>query len=196
MKKLILLGLILTVVFVSGCTQAEITCNAPYIKVGTECCLDTNNNSICDKDETMTIEVDIDIQDTLDDYDNIDTSNLVKSINVTLFLPDYDTYKYTEKAYINSIDYKIINTGEASITLAVDYKIWNNKPGFGGEIKEENRNADYIYGFDSGDSKTETLWLGYTTKYDGSYYIEITIRDRDTDEVLFNGLSPVCIIYV
>ncbi|VVB78068.1 Uncharacterised protein [uncultured archaeon] len=29
----------------------EITCNSPYIEVGNECCLDSNYNLICDKDE-------------------------------------------------------------------------------------------------------------------------------------------------
>jgi hypothetical protein len=32
-----------------SCT--EITCNEPYILVGEECCLDANNNAICDADE-------------------------------------------------------------------------------------------------------------------------------------------------
>ena len=27
------------------------TCNLPYIKVGSECCLDKNDNKICDRDE-------------------------------------------------------------------------------------------------------------------------------------------------
>ncbi|MFC1454867.1 hypothetical protein ACFLQI_02135 [Candidatus Undinarchaeota archaeon] len=64
-----------TIVFVSlflvlaasGCTGdtpfIEITgagddpiCNPPYILVGTECCLDTNNNAICDGDESTTGE--------------------------------------------------------------------------------------------------------------------------------------------
>lgn len=31
----------------------EITCNYPYIKVGNECCLDKNQNGICDRDETI-----------------------------------------------------------------------------------------------------------------------------------------------
>jgi len=35
----------------SGCVQNPPTCNKPYILVGTECCLDQNDNSICDKDE-------------------------------------------------------------------------------------------------------------------------------------------------
>jgi hypothetical protein len=29
------------------------SCNSPYIKVGRECCLDSNTNKICDKDETI-----------------------------------------------------------------------------------------------------------------------------------------------
>jgi len=37
---------------ISGCSQ-QIICNKPYILVGTECCLDNNNDSICDEDEVM-----------------------------------------------------------------------------------------------------------------------------------------------
>ncbi|MEI7719220.1 MAG: PRC-barrel domain-containing protein [archaeon] len=33
----------------------EIVCPAPYMRYGKECCLDKNNNSICDKDESQTI---------------------------------------------------------------------------------------------------------------------------------------------
>ena len=42
---------IIGTVFISGCTQQEMTCNKPYIKVGTDCCLDADGNSICDKDD-------------------------------------------------------------------------------------------------------------------------------------------------
>src|SRR3989338_5393539 len=31
--------------------KQEITCIYPYIKVGNECCLDNNNNGICDKND-------------------------------------------------------------------------------------------------------------------------------------------------
>jgi len=43
---------ILSVVLMSGCITEDVTCNKPYIKVGKECCLDQNDNNICDKDET------------------------------------------------------------------------------------------------------------------------------------------------
>ncbi len=49
---------VIGVIFISGCIQQSkeetVTCNPPYIKVGTECCLDKNSNNICDKDETPT----------------------------------------------------------------------------------------------------------------------------------------------
>jgi len=33
-------------------TDGNIVCNKPYIRVGTSCCLDQNENKICDKDES------------------------------------------------------------------------------------------------------------------------------------------------
>lgn len=33
--------------------QEELTCNKPYIPIGTSCCLDTNYNNICDNDEVV-----------------------------------------------------------------------------------------------------------------------------------------------
>lgn len=48
--------LIVGIILITGCvqnrpSQETVTCNPPYIKIGTTCCLDQNNNSICDKDE-------------------------------------------------------------------------------------------------------------------------------------------------
>jgi hypothetical protein len=54
-KTLIVLSLAL-IVFASGCTQ--VTCNKPYINVGDECCLDMNDNAICDKDESQKVNTD------------------------------------------------------------------------------------------------------------------------------------------
>gem|GEM_PF-248350 len=52
MKNYIVLGLL--ILLLSGCTQKPegVTCNPPYIKVGSSCCLDVNKNSICDADES------------------------------------------------------------------------------------------------------------------------------------------------
>ncbi len=47
MKYFILVALIL----ICGCSG--IVCNSPYILVGKECCLDKDDNRICDKDEVV-----------------------------------------------------------------------------------------------------------------------------------------------
>ncbi|RLJ01247.1 MAG: hypothetical protein DRP10_04455 [Candidatus Aenigmatarchaeota archaeon] len=43
--------ILVIVIFISLYVRQEVACNPPYIKVGSSCCLDQNNNSICDKDE-------------------------------------------------------------------------------------------------------------------------------------------------
>ena len=58
MRTKIILLVIFSLLFLYGCTanqttdnQTQVTCNAPYIRFGTSCCLDQNNNQICDTDE-------------------------------------------------------------------------------------------------------------------------------------------------
>lgn len=60
--KLYLLSIIILLLFLlTACSQAPMQpiCNKPYILVGTSCCLDLNNNKICDSDELAkeTVEV-------------------------------------------------------------------------------------------------------------------------------------------
>jgi len=53
----IISGLLILALFVTSCTNStttsKVVCNKPYILVGTECCLDRDDNSICDKDELV-----------------------------------------------------------------------------------------------------------------------------------------------
>lgn len=62
--KLLLLVpfIIVALFFVPGCTNGvsnsttnSIVCNKPYILVGNSCCLDSNSNNVCDKDEQKPI---------------------------------------------------------------------------------------------------------------------------------------------
>lgn len=48
----VLAVVVLAGIFVITSGQQEVTCNDPYIKVGDSCCLDANDNGICDEDET------------------------------------------------------------------------------------------------------------------------------------------------
>ena len=58
MKTNIIFCILLSIaILVSGCsggvTGKAVACNKPYIQVGTECCLDKDDSSICDKDEVV-----------------------------------------------------------------------------------------------------------------------------------------------
>lgn len=67
MKEIILFGLVLGILVLSGCSNLDlnklskedvnkiIVCEKPYIRHASECCLDQNDNKICDKDETQEI---------------------------------------------------------------------------------------------------------------------------------------------
>lgn len=57
-KKLIVVGSVAAILILAIITLIflvpkgeTVVCNPPYIHVGTDCCLDKNSNSICDKDE-------------------------------------------------------------------------------------------------------------------------------------------------
>jgi len=43
--------LVLWIIIANSGSSNEVTCNSPYIKVGTSCCLDQNSNGVCDSDE-------------------------------------------------------------------------------------------------------------------------------------------------
>ncbi|KKP28283.1 MAG: hypothetical protein UR15_C0028G0007 [Parcubacteria group bacterium GW2011_GWA2_31_28] len=69
MKETLLIGfLLVSILILAGCEQVDISkldlskinpddlnklviCNKPYIRVGTECCVDKDDNNICDNDE-------------------------------------------------------------------------------------------------------------------------------------------------
>lgn len=57
-KSIIFLILAAFILVITGCSNQSINntntgCNAPYIIVGADCCLDTNNNGICDTNEVV-----------------------------------------------------------------------------------------------------------------------------------------------
>ena len=53
----VIVVIILAIILISNSDNSsanDVTCNSPYIKVGTSCCLDQDSNGICDHDETQT----------------------------------------------------------------------------------------------------------------------------------------------
>ena len=55
MKKWLIALLILIALFIAGCNSSqkteELNCEKPYILYNNECCLDQNNNNLCDNTE-------------------------------------------------------------------------------------------------------------------------------------------------
>jgi len=58
MKKVLFILIIFSLLFLIGCKQTPtgetikgVVCNEPYIRYADDCCLDQNNNKICDNDE-------------------------------------------------------------------------------------------------------------------------------------------------
>ncbi len=62
---------LLTLLFF-GCVSDTVECNEPYIRVGSDCCLDKNENNICDSDETEPVQkiVEKDCTGASNDYCN------------------------------------------------------------------------------------------------------------------------------
>jgi len=53
-QPLLIICLMISIILISGCTQInQVDCEEPYILVEDKCCLDRNNNNICDKDEEI-----------------------------------------------------------------------------------------------------------------------------------------------
>jgi hypothetical protein len=50
-------------------SEKAVVCNAPYIRVGVECCLDQNDNNICDRDE---VAPELEIDEILHEFDEIE----------------------------------------------------------------------------------------------------------------------------
>ena len=49
----IILAILIGMIISDLTNKNKVTCNSPYIKVGTSCCLDQNSNNVCDNDETI-----------------------------------------------------------------------------------------------------------------------------------------------
>lgn len=100
MKKSILLILVGLTILIAGCTN-KTTCNPPYILVGDSCCLDQNDNKICDKDETQKTFTSEEIYEKNKDsvlYINNTCMDYVKYplFKINYNYDDYNYYDYLE----------------------------------------------------------------------------------------------------
>ncbi|MFH0860248.1 MAG: hypothetical protein V1921_03515 [Candidatus Altiarchaeota archaeon] len=92
-EKIITVLFLVSVMLAAGCTspsqkapaQAEIVCNVPYIQVGKECCLDGDNNSICDNDEKTTTLEETTVASTVESTTTAEPTTSVETTTSTKF---------------------------------------------------------------------------------------------------------------
>jgi len=125
MKKGLIILLLVLLVLTTSCVEEEISCNKPYILKGTECCLDQNDNQVCDSEEVIheeeiiepTEEVEEELEENIsiilnDSSEHIETiesliSNELPDRNFTLqqledFIDGMTDFKYFFKEENNS----------------------------------------------------------------------------------------------
>ena len=122
MKRMLIIVLFLSInLILSGCSgvsgniiKDDIICNSPYLRVGSECCLDQNNNSICDKDEELN-------NNQKQDTTNYDSTNVQSvddgptipfSIGELKLIEDSSAYNETGVIVFNQKDLKIATDDE------------------------------------------------------------------------------------
>lgn len=163
--------LMLLALFLVGCTAAPtnsgIVCNAPYIQVGTACCIDQNGNSVCDADEAAP---------------KVDEPPAESSADVAVLTPDAMRLEATnfaqhlarrwEKSEWSEI-YKDIPLGEQAIVSEKEFVFFMN-------ITSPYSRAQY-----DGEFK-EALYGGYYTGFKRGQGLKMTVGD-----VTYNDNSSV-----
>ena len=87
--------LLVILIFLTGCFNQEIICNKPYILVGDKCCLDANDNKICDQDETQEIKQTQRNKQNLEKLkENIDTTESKNVYDAVQSVFEKDCYHY------------------------------------------------------------------------------------------------------
>ena len=105
MKGILLIGiLIIAVIAISGCGGKGVTgeltsvvCNSPYIRHGMACCLDTNENNICDKDEGITLKIEETMHELKKNYTIIIvTHNMQQALRVSDMTAFFNAIEYED----------------------------------------------------------------------------------------------------
>ncbi len=150
MKKIIIGLLILSILVLSGCYQApdqatgqvvKVVCNKPYILVGSSCCLDTNDNRICDKDEIIEepqeegwkeqVKIEkVDQTEEKDIYFKLDSIDIIKNYHVEYDNTGFYTGFSTDKEVYHRLHLKgdLINNKNIRIKdLVLQVRFYNKK---------------------------------------------------------------------
>ncbi len=208
MKKIIfILFTVVSVFFIMGCAQT-ITCNKPYILVGTSCCLDTNDNGICDdhqKDlppEQDSYKSENTADTAADEFTNDDEPAKMKKSDRSE-VPTYDTELFVKDLNYNTIsnDFEVTirNPSTTPLYFKGTYTVIGDESQTVSDIESEF--------LDSGKDKTITYTLApdnpskvkifiifgeSKTSYDKVYEKEMNINNvmyRDESKVVIKNVN-------
>jgi hypothetical protein len=188
---------LLLVVFV-GCINVPSgpVCNKPYILVGEDCCLDTDDNSICDSDETSTTTTTSTTSTTTTTSTtssttttrattttNTTTTTTTSTTTTTTSTTSTTTQKIlpvSEKAFrthiINSTEYQnfILDYGQLNMMVFVDTDSYAHVKTIIENLDEEN-NMDCL---DCFNFSRDTIWVSEFGNKD--YGMGMCILDMET----------------
>jgi len=232
MRKLMILSLSLIVLTIlSGCKDMDLSklsdedmqriaekaiiCNPPYMRFGMECCLDTNNNNICDDDEKKGIE--IEPQTIMEaETKNCKEKTIYKCEGNNLYVININTDCTEDKSFILNCE----DDSEKCVTLTDSYaaceqSIWRDKETFMETcVREESDRDDCSKAFDEIVSQLSPrrseleeefynkVKKGYKLKLEniteqipgpaGAYgnYAAYTILDENGKETQYSDLCP------
>ncbi|MDA3836342.1 MAG: hypothetical protein PF542_01855 [Nanoarchaeota archaeon] len=185
---------VLAIVLISNSNnnpQNEIICNSPYIKVGIECCLDQNSNSICDRDE----EVEKVIENKEDKNEEILKNNSVEKSEIT---PKYNSpHIFTDKIeevnnYFWKVPYSVVGVVQDNYYKIHIYEklydedgnnLWVNSWDVGIDKGFCSSIPNCVENIDESQSKLHYNINLELDEYDsGTYLLEITIIDLLTEK--------------
>lgn len=192
MRSIRVLVILVLLVLVSACTGPRVVCNKPYIRVGTECCLDYNDNKVCDKDESMIIGSAIDVlskksdnateataDTTADEEDTLQTEETSEDINIAI-TDAYWSTMYPEIDQEIELTIEFENTGDDIEEFKYIVKIYK------GEKVEKEDIYEHSTALESGKS-TKAKDIEYTFSEEGDYNAKIFIEgfEDNAKEIAF-----------
>lgn len=227
MKKILLL-IILSILVLASCKApepiivekpAEVVCPEQYMRIGTTCCLDANDNKICDSDELIQIDTEtplppdtetaeLSITETLYEkakksteigysFSVVDAVYFIKGSKMKLLLGEYANLGYDyANSRLNMVDtvYLNLDTKTAFGVCSGRYfksKVWDKTC-----TALEGRTfpllfSDYYY-------KTPVDWLNEYQDRDSIYFREYDkeIRGHSTDLIIFDEGATLVYMWV
>ena len=198
----------LILLFLVGCSNQvetdEIVCNEPYIRFGADCCLDENNNKVCDNDEELTDSA-VEATTIKSSSEEIQGQVITEEFDQSLYGVKFDFYTPLNQVKDNRWDIeriflKIKNSGKglisskATISLSkLNYETAKYKETAKKTIILPQITSDYVTDFSADDFFFEHI--GSASKMKAKYLLEINITESDqllkqeTYEFIMDGIG-------